>query len=196
MVVVATAGPAVPGLVAPQVGGGGPAELAHFLLRPLARGLNGALAEIFVRLTEVPVVSRLDIRRDLTCRGSEVAPVLLVLVEATALHSTLVRAGARAGSPTFPCDGQAVLAPVVPPHLHTGSAALRLHRVVLLLGVAATAGGVGGILPTHLHPGVASGVGVEGGAVHAVVHVVQRGVEVGHHLGVSSRESRYDREIN
>ena len=38
-------------------------------------------------------------------------------------------------------------------------------------------------------------VGVEGGGVHAVVHVVQRGVEVGHHLGVRCGESRYNRKL-
>ena len=191
MVIVTTAAPAVPGLVAPQVGGGRPAELPHLLLRPLPGGLNGTLAEILVSLGEVLVVLRFDVRRDLASRGGEVAPVLLVLVVAAGLHG-LVGAGARTGSSTLGCDGwQAVFTSIIATTLtltNTASARLALHRVVLLLGVA----GAGRILPSDLHPGVAGAVGVERGAVHAVVHVVQRGVEVGHHLGVSSRESRYN----
>ena len=58
--------------------------------------------------------------------------------------------------------------------------------VILLLGVT-----IAGIL---LHPGPGGGGGVPGvrvqaGAVHAVVHVVQRRVEVRHHLGVCGHPS-------
>ena len=177
VVIVPTAGP-VAGLVAPEVRGG--------VLRPLSWSLNGALAQLLLSVGHRLLVVRLDVWRHLAGGGREagVAPALLVLVVVGVLH--LVGAGPGAGLAQLGSEGRDVLLPglCVPPHLaRAHTVGLGLPGVVLLLGVTT------GVLGPHLHAGVPA-VGVEGGGVHAVVHVVQRGVEVGHHLGVRRRESR------
>ena len=132
------------------------------------------------------------LRSDVTrCGRGQVRPVNLVLVTSViagpGLHGPrgwrlVMRAGAWTGLARLAWAwGQGGWL------THTGAGLTWVTLgVIFLLGVT--------ISRILLHPGPGggagvAGVGVQARAVHAVVHVVQRGVEVGHHLGVSGHTS-------